>query len=56
MRTMSQTPNPEAARRRPSDGLDVRYHGSDPGDIGLTGKLGLVPTTRVTILVSGSQL
>ena len=42
---------PEAARRRPSDDLDVRYFGSKPGDIALAGKLGLCPTIRVTILV-----
>jgi len=42
---------PEAARRRSSDGLDVRYFASKPGDIALAGKLGLRPTTRVTIPV-----
>jgi hypothetical protein len=41
----------EAGRRQASVGLDVRYHASNPGDIGLAGQLGVFPTTRVTILV-----
>ena len=49
IRIMRLSPMLEAGRRRASVGLDVRYHVSDPGDIGLPGQLNVFPTTRVTI-------